>query len=157
MGGGRVVCGGGVVSGNVGGVGWSVAAGWSAVAGWIAARRAQWAAMGWSVVAGSSTAAAEGWAAERPAAEYRLGSFEKSERERERNFDSYWVGQFQAQHSLDTKVPDWALGVGKGGGRGWGLPPPLPTSQGARLGTWGGEGRGEGEGSAPPLPTSQGA
>ena len=91
-----------------------VAAGSStAVESSTAAEGAQWAAVESSVAAGWS------------APEYRLGSFEKSEREGE----------------------EFLLVLGRSI-----LSSTLARHQGARLGTWGGEGRGEGVGSAPTPP-----
>ena len=95
-----------------------------------ATTRAQWVMAGWSTAAESSAAAtgaqwaaaelsvAAGWSA----AEYRSGNFEKSERERE---ISIRIGSVNFE--LDTKVPDWAPGVRKGGGRG--LPHPSPQAK----------------------------
>ena len=130
----------------------AASAGWSAVAEaqWVAAEssaataRAQWAAEKSSVAAGWS------------AAEYKSGSFEKSERERERgiltrirsvNFelDTRSTPRCPIGHlgwrregggggvcphpSPQAKVPDWVLGMGKGGGRGRGLPHPSPQAK----------------------------
>ena len=78
----------------------------------MAATGAQWAVAELSVAAGWS------------AAEYRSSNFEKSERERE---ISIRIGSVNFE--LDTKVPDWAPGVGKGGGRGRGLPHPSPQAK----------------------------
>ena len=114
-------------------VGWSAAEESSAVAGWSAAAGAQWGAVGWSAAAessapagwsvavGSSTATGEGWAVQRPAAEYRSGSFEKFEREEFR---------LVLGRSISSST--------------------LAQHQGARLGTWGGERRGEGSAPTPP-------
>ena len=111
-----------------------------------AAAGAQWAT--------SESSVAAVWSA----LQYKSGSFEISERERERGISTR-IGSvnFELDTRSTPRCPIGHLGWEREGGRGWGLPPPLPTSQGARLGTWGGEERGEGEGSAPPLPTSQGA
>ena len=105
---------------------WVAAESSTVAAGWSAAAEAQCVAAGWSTAAESSMVAAR-WSAPK----YRSDSFKKFERERERNFysHSYWVGQFRARHSLDIKVLDWALGVGKRGVRGRGLPHPSPQAK----------------------------
>ena len=105
-----------------------------------AAAGAQWAT--------SESSVAAVWSA----LQYKSGSFEISERERERNFYSYWVGQFRARHSLNTKVPNWALGVGKGGGEGVGSAPTPPHKSTCPIGHlgWGREGGGGGVCPTPP-------
>ena len=109
-------------SATAAGAQWVAAESSTAAAGWSAAAEAKCVAAGWSMAAESSMAAARRSVPD---------SFKKFEREREKNFysHSYWVGQFRARHSLDTKVLNWALGVGKRGVRGRGLPHPSPQAK----------------------------